>query len=378
MEGEDERMSGSEGLKLCLGMEGSANKLGLGIVRSDGKILSNVRDTYNAKIGEGFIPADAMKHHLDNLVPLLKKVFKEAKIKPSQLDYVAYTMGPGIGSCLSITSVCARMVSAMLKIPLIPVNHCIAHIEMGRLVTGVDNPVVLYASGGNTQVLAYSSTEPGHGTYKIFGETLDIAVGNCIDRVARLLSLPSDPSPGYNIMKRAQEYRKKYSNESGGDTHPPLYDPPLPYVIKGMDVSCTGVETYVKSLVANAKKKNPNDIYKDIDIDRLCYSVEETLFAMLTEVTERAAAHIGSKDILVVGGVGCNERLQEMLSLMAKDRGGKLLGMDDRFAVDNGAMIAHTGLLMVKSGYKPFSPDELEKAIVTQRFRTDEVDVTWR
>jgi len=104
-----------------------------------------------------------------------------------------------------------------MKKPIIGVNHCIGHIEMGRLITSARNPVVLYVSGGNTQIIAYSEHR-----YRIFGETIDIAVGNCLDRFARLLKLSNDPSPGYNIEQLA----KKGENYIQ-----------LPYTVKGMDVS---------------------------------------------------------------------------------------------------------------------------------------------
>lgn len=99
-------------------------------------------------------------------------------------------MGGPLVSC----AVVARMLSQLWDAPLIPVNHCVGHIEMGRVVTGAVNPVVLYVSGGNTQVIAYSQQR-----YRIFGETIDVAVGNCLDRFARVLHLSNDPSPGYNI-----------------------------------------------------------------------------------------------------------------------------------------------------------------------------------
>ena len=97
----------------------------------------------------------------------------------------------------------ARMLSQLWNVPggLIPVNHCIGHIEMGRLVTGASDPVVLYVSGGNTQVISYSNKR-----YRIFGETIDIAVGNCLDRFARVINLSNDPSPGYNIEQLAKKY----------------------------------------------------------------------------------------------------------------------------------------------------------------------------
>lgn len=104
-------------------------------------------------------------------------------------------MGGPLVSC----AVVARMLSQLWSVPLIPVNHCVGHIEMGRIVTGAPNPVVLYVSGGNTQVIAYSQQR-----YRIFGETIDVAVGNCLDRFARVLHLSNDPSPGYNIEQLAK------------------------------------------------------------------------------------------------------------------------------------------------------------------------------
>ena len=99
-----------------------------------------------------------------------------------------------MGAPLQVCAVAVRMLAQLWNKPIVAVNHCVAHIEMGRCVTGAEDPVVLYVSGGNTQVIAFSE-----GRYRIFGETIDIAVGNCLDRFARVLSLSNDPSPGYNI-----------------------------------------------------------------------------------------------------------------------------------------------------------------------------------
>lgn len=104
------------------------------------------------------------------------------------------------------------------------------------------------------------------------------------------------------------------------------------------------------------------------------FTMQETVFAMLVEITERAMAHCDKKDILIVGGVGCNERLQEMMRIMCSERGGRLFATDDRYCVDNGAMIAYTGLLAYANGITT----PLEESTFTQRFRTDEVHAIWR
>ena len=104
---------------------------------------------------------------------------------------------------LLTVAIVARTLAQLWHKPLVAVNHCVGHIEMGRLITGAHNPTVLYVSGGNTQVISY-----GHGRYRIFGETIDMAVGNCLDRFARSLKLSNDPSPGYNIEQMAKGGRK--------------------------------------------------------------------------------------------------------------------------------------------------------------------------
>jgi N6-L-threonylcarbamoyladenine synthase len=256
-------------------------------------------------------------------------------------------MGGPLLSC----AIAARCLAACWRAPLIPVNHCVGHIEMGRAVTGAADPVVLYASGGNTQVIAYAGRR-----YRIFGETIDVAVGNALDRVARLLGLSNDPAPGYNIEQLAKSPGAR------------LLD--LPYAVKGMDVSMSGILAAVEGIVARdipAGTATPADV---------CFSLQETVFAMLVEITERAMAHVGAADVLIVGGVGCNTRLQAMMAAMARERGGRLYAMDDRYCVDNGAMIAWPGLLAFKSGAKGVGMGE--GGTVTQRYRTDEPLVTWR
>jgi len=334
---------------IILGLEGSANKIGIGIVKEDGSILANVRHTYITPPGEGFLPRDTAKHHQKYILVLLKQALEEAKLKPENIDAIAYTRGPGMGGPLRSVAVVARTISQLWNKPIIAVNHCVAHIEMGRCVTGSINPVVLYVSGGNTQVIAYSLNK-----YRIFGETIDIAVGNCLDRFARIINLSNDPSPGYNIEQMAKKGKKFIE---------------LPYVVKGMDVSFSGILTAIEDIAKDQLSKG------ECTPEDLCFSLQETLFAMLIETTERAMAHCGSNEVLIVGGVGCNEHLQEMMKVMVEERGGKLFATDDRYCIDNGAMIAWTGLCMLQGGSLP---TPLKDTTCTQRFRTDEVLVTWR
>ena len=134
-----------------LGIEGSANKIGVGIVR-DGEVLSNPRRTYNAPPGQGFMPKPTALHHQSCILQVLQEALDQANLKPKDIDAIAYTKGPGMGAPLVVGAVVARTIAQLWKLPIIGVNHCIGHIEMGRLITGAQHPTVLYVSGGNTQV----------------------------------------------------------------------------------------------------------------------------------------------------------------------------------------------------------------------------------
>jgi N6-L-threonylcarbamoyladenine synthase len=281
---------------------------------------------------------------------------KQAKVKLEDVDCICYTKGPGMGAPLNAVAVAARTLSQLWNKPLVGVNHCVGHIEMGRAITGAENPVVLYVSGGNTQVIAY----------RIFGEALDIAVGNCLDRFARVLNISNDPAPGYNIEQMAK--KGKHLIE-------------LPYTVKGMDVSFSGILASVEELARKLEKsQSTNEPWLDAETgepvtrEDLCFTLQETVFAMLVEITERAMAHVGANQVLIVGGVGCNQRLQDMMGLMASEREGSVYATDERFCIDNGIMIAQAGLLAWRMGFKT----ELKDSTTTQRFRTDEPLINWR
>ncbi|KAL8447869.1 hypothetical protein Emed_004164 [Eimeria media] len=418
---------GGDNRIVVLGIESSANKVGVGIVDGSGAILANPRATFITPPGTGFLPRETAAHHQENITRLIRKAMDEARVSVQAITCIAYTAGPGMGAPLSVGALAARTLALLWKKPLVPVNHCIAHIEMGRLVTGCLNPTVLYVSGGNTQVIGYSDKR-----YRILGETLDMAIGNCIDRVARLLQLPNDPAPGYQVEKLAEKYKTEYLKKHPESCAPPLL--PLSYNVKGMDVAFSGILTKAEEAVhamrqrerqgsagtegklhcpvpCGQKEKDQScdsrceaavdisnrlrtkrsagkmsgskqsEAAPDSDLpaelltpESICYSLQEYLFGMLVEITERAMALCHSTDVLVVGGVGCNLRLQEMLREMAKRRGCSMGGMDERYCIDNGAMIAYVGLLMFKRG-QTISPTE---SFYRQRFRTDQVEVTWR
>lgn len=327
---------------IVLGIESTAHTFGVGIV-NEKEILANEKTAYTTQEG-GMIPTKVADHHINICDTILEKALETAGIGIYDVDVIAFSQSPGIGHSLRVGAIFARSLSLLLKKPLVGVNHCIAHLEIGRFATDAQDPVLLYASGANTQIIAYEA-----GRYRIFGETLDIGVGNFLDSFARELGLGFPGGP--KIEKLAQEGKAQGYE---------LID--LPYSVKGMDVSFGGILTKLKQLIQSGEYTN----------EQLCYSVQETVFAMLIEISERAMAHCDKKELLLGGGVACNKHLQDMCTQMCEDRGAKSYAPSIPLLVDNAAMIAWTGLRMYKQGRTILPKD----ACIKPYERTDEVEIT--
>lgn len=330
---------------LCLGIEGTAHTLAISIVDLNGKILANIKESYIPPPGVGIHPREAARHHSEVVGKVLEKALQAAKVKPKDLGLIAFSMGPGMGPCLRTAATSARALASYLSLPLVGVNHLLGHIEIGKLTTGAEDPVVLTVSGGTTNIVAFDG-----GRYRIFGETLDITIANCFDTFARETGIhdPTSPWPGPAFDKyaaRGSRYIK------------------LPYIVKGMDFSFSG-------LLTQALKKFREEGCR---LEDVCYSVQETALSMITEATERALAHVEKKSLLLTGGFARNKRLIEMLSLMTEEREDRFYVVPREYATDNAAMIAWTGILTFKSG----TTTPIEKSFVKPKWRIDEVDVPW-
>ncbi|MEK6898136.1 MAG: tRNA (adenosine(37)-N6)-threonylcarbamoyltransferase complex transferase subunit TsaD [Nanoarchaeota archaeon] len=378
-------------MSIVLGIESTAHTFGIGVVK-DGKILANVKDAYTTKKG-GIIPLETARHHKECKEKVYKEAVEKSDIDEKEIDAIAISQGPGLAPCLLEGMKFAKKLSSDFKKPLVPVNHCIAHLEIGK-TTGAKDPVMLYASGANTQIIAYNSNK-----YRIFGETLDIGVGNFIDTFARYAGLGF---PGGPEIEKLAENGKSYIE--------------LPYKVKGMDVALSGILTNLKqklekiNLPAHSysqidKKNNLVNIKNKLEDEKsnsllsggwsgdgrrdklsqenfyskenLAYSLHETVFAMLVEVSERAMAHLGKNELLLGGGVGCNKRLQEMCRIMCEERNAKFFVPEKSLLVDNGAMIAFLGEIMFNAGIK-FSSKKAQELDIKPRQRTDDVEVNWK
>ena len=324
---------------ICIGIEGTAEKTGVGIVDSSGEILTSLGNSL-IPVSGGIHPREAAEHHADAIVPLIKDALLESNLQLEDIDLVAFSQGPGLGPALCTVATAARSLSLSLKIPIVGVNHCIGHVEIGRLTTGAQDPVTLYVSGGNSQIIAFDG-----GRYRVFGETLDIALGNCLDQFARSVHLGH---PGGPLIEELAHNSNNYIK--------------IPYTVKGMDLSFSGL------LTAALRKYEGGESLEDV-----CYSLQETAFSMVVEVTERALAHAQKREIMLCGGVAANRRLREMVSVMAEEHYAEFYQPPIKYCGDNGAMIAWMGQLMFHYGLL----QKIEDTMVIQRYRTDQVNVPW-
>ncbi len=324
---------------IVLGIESTAHTFGIGVASYKRGILANVNSLY--RYAGGILPREAARHHYEVADRVLQKALREADITIRDVDAIAVALGPGLGPCLRVGASIARFLAAYYEKPLVPVNHAVAHIEIAIMATGVKDPVFVYVSGGNTIISAFLD-----GRYRVFGETLDIAIGNFLDTLARELGLPQ---PGVPHVEKMAEKGSRILE--------------LPYIVKGQDVSFSGL------LTAALRKYREGARIEDV-----CLSVVEYAYAMLAEVTERALAHTQKKELVLAGGVARSRRLQAIMRMVAEEHGATFHVVPDEYAGDNGAMIAWTGLLAYLHGVTL----EPEKAVIRQRWRMEEVEIPWR
>ena len=325
---------------ISLGIESTAHTFGCGIIDSKRKIYANVMDAYRTETG-GIDPGKARLHHENAKDKVVEDALKSANLKLQDINLISFSQGPGLAPCLLVGMRKATELSKKINVPLVGVNHCIAHLEIGKLMTKAKDPVLLYPSGANTQVIAYDG-----GKYRVFGETLDQGVGNFIDSFARYIGLGF---PGGPKIEKLALNGKNYVE--------------LPYVVKGMDVSFSGILT-------NLKQKYDSKKYS---IEDLAFSLQENVFAMLVEVSERAMAHCSKDELVLGGGVACNKRLQQMCKIMCEERNAKFFVPPHEVLVDNGINIAWLGILQKKDATKKH--DDLD---IKPYERTDDAVVTWK
>jgi len=325
-----------------LGIEGTAWAASAALYDTASESVEIETEAYVPDSG-GIHPREAAEHMAEHLPAVVERVLTQAQETAEEgppVDAVAFSRGPGLGPCLRLTATSARALAQRLDVPLVGVNHMVAHLEIGRHRAGFADPVCLNASGANAHVLGYRG-----GRYRVLGETMDTGIGNAIDKFSRTVGWSH---PGGPKVERAAE--------DGAYVD-------LPYVVKGMDFSFAGISSAASQAVE-----------ADTPVEDVCCGLQETVFAMLTEVSERALSLTGGDELVLGGGVAQNDRLQAMLASMCDQRGASFFAPEDRFLRDNAGMIAVLGATMHEAG----DTIAIEESGIDSEFRPDQVAVTWR
>ncbi len=313
-----------------LGLEGTAHTAGVGAFSLEGELLLNLRSQYTSP--SGIHPREAAQFLASEFPKLIGKALDELG---EDIIAIGFSRGPGLGPCLRTVATAARFLALYFNVPLYGINHAAAHIEIGRWQYNFEKPLALYLSGGNTAIVGREDHR-----YVVYGETIDIGLGNLLDTFARELGL------GFPGGPKIEEIASRGSR---------LID--LPYSIKGMNVSFSG-------LLREAIKKA-----REYPIEDVAFSLQEIAFALVIEAAERALGFTGKDEILLVGGVARNKRLREMFSNMAEARGVSYGIVSPDLATDNGAMIAYVALELYKAGWEPL---RIEESYIKPKRRIEE------
>ncbi len=329
----------------CLGIESTAHTFGVSIISTkksgNPEVLSDIRRIYCPEEGKGIHPREASRHHVQNAASSIAEALKISKKSLKDIDVISFSQGPGLGPCLRVGAVVARSISSYYNKPLVPVNHAVAHIELAAMLTGSLDPLVLLVSGGHTVITFFT-----YGRWRIFGETLDITIGQLIDQFGRSAGFSSP------FGQKFETFAKKSNNYIS-----------LPYTIKGNDVSFSGLLTASQQLLNKNKK-----------LEDICFSIQETGFAMLAESVERALAFTGKKELLIAGGVAANGKLQNMLKSVCKNHKSKFFSVPKNFSGDCGSQISWNGLQAFEAGLSL----DISESFVKPSWRLDEVNAKWR
>ncbi len=322
---------------ICLGIESTAHTFGVGIVTDKGEILANARSVYTTEEG-GMIPDKVAKHHLEKKHEVLKNALEKAKISLKDVSLISYAHGPGLSPSLLVGRDFAKQIASENNLPVVGINHAVAHLTIGEMACKVKDPVYLYVSGANTQIIAVSG-----GKFRVFGETLDVGIGNALDKFGRDAGLGFPAGPKIEELAKNGVYQE------------------LPYSVKGMDIAFAGIVTKAVKMIKQGFK-----------VDDVCYSLQETMFAMLAEVSERSMAHIEKESLLLIGGVAANKRLIEVLTKMCAEREARFSAVPLEYAGDNGVMIAWQGILEKSHSHKNYN-----KLDIHPYQRADNINIDW-
>ena len=314
-----------------LGIESSCDETSVSIVRNGNEELATVvlsqMDTH--AVYGGVVPEIASRMHVESITVVIEECLNKANITMDDITAIAVTYGPGLIGCLLVGVEAAVALSYVFNKPLVPVHHIAGHIYANNLVSEMQFPLIaLVVSGGHTELVYMKNNYE----FEKIGGTLDDAVGECYDKVARVLSLPYPGGP--LVDKMAHE---------GSDT----YDLPLPLDDNTYNFSFSGMKSAVINLVHNELQRG-NEIRKE----DLATSFQNRVVEILTKKTMKALKEYNVKNLIIAGGVSANKGIRDTFTEICKEEGINLTIPNIKYCTDNGAMIAAAGYFAYKKGIR--------------------------
>jgi len=313
---------------LILAIESSCDETAAAVVKNGRQVLSNVISSQIAlhTLYGGVVPEIASRMHVENVTIVIEECLKKANMQIEQIDAIAVTYGPGLIGCLLVGVSAATTLSYIYNKPLIPVHHIAGHIYANNLVNKMQYPLIaLVVSGGHTDLI-YMEDEY---KFKRIGGTLDDAVGECYDKVARVINVPY---PGGPLIDKL--------SYQGKDT----YNLPLPLDDESYNFSFSGIKSAVINLVHNETQRG-NEIRKE---DIAC-SFQNRVVEILSKKTMRALKKYNVKNLIIAGGVSANSGIRNRFTELCKNNNVNLTIPNIKYCTDNATMIAAAGYFAYKN-----------------------------
>lgn len=312
-----------------LAIETSCDETAASVIENGNQVLSNVVQSQieSHKRFGGVVPEVASRHHVEMITRVIEEALKNANLTAKELDAVAVTYGPGLIGALLVGVNAAKAFAFAHDLPLIPVHHIAGHIYANQLEHKIKFPLIsLIVSGGHTELIKMNN----HLDFEVIGETLDDAVGEAYDKVARVIGLPYPGGPEIDRLSK-----------EGKDA----YDFPRALQDDSYNFSFSGLKSHVINKLHNEKQKN-------IEVNKadVARSFQESVVDVLTTKTMRALKDENIETLIVAGGVAANSALRERFETLTKENSIELYIPSLKYCTDNAAMIGAVAYEQFKRG----------------------------
>ena len=320
---------------LILGIETSCDETAAAVVEDGKKILSNIISSQieiHREYG-GVVPEIASRHHIKNITNIIEEALITSGKKLEEIDYIAVTYAPGLIGALLVGISVAKGMSYSSKIPLVPVHHLKGHIYSNFIEYDIELPAVcLIVSGGHTNIVYMKEDH----TFEAMGQTLDDAVGESYDKIARVMGIGYPGGPVIDKLSKTG--------------NPKFLKIPKPQVEGEFDFSFSGIKTSVINYINKSRMKN-----EEFKVEDLAASFQTGVVEMLVDKTVKAAEKKQVKSIIIAGGVAANSLLREEMEKAAAQKGIKVYYPAMKYCTDNGAMVGVAAYYKLKYGKNPIA-----------------------